>query len=68
MYKGIQPQVKKVVVVEKIKRYMFSITYPRKSSRSRDNVDKYGTAGHATYDNTIGRLRFARIETRTQNM
>jgi len=31
---------------------MFSILFPRKSCRLWDNVEKYGTAGQATDDNT----------------
>jgi hypothetical protein len=32
---------------------------PRKSCRLRDNVEKYGTAGQATADNIIRRMRCA---------
>jgi hypothetical protein len=38
-------------VVEKIKTHILcSVTFSRKSCRSRDNVEKYGTAGQATND------------------
>ena len=62
-------------VVEKIKtRVLCSITFPRKSCRLWENVEKYCTAGQATYYNIIRRRRFScrttegRIQTHTQNM
>ena len=36
-----------------------SITFFRKSCRLEDNVEKYGTAGHATDEDTIQGMRFA---------
>jgi hypothetical protein len=40
--------------------FLFNVFLPsRKSCRLRDNVRKYGTAGQATYDNIIQRMRFA---------
>ena len=48
-------------VVEKIKtQFSRSVTFSRKSRRLRNNVEKYGRAGQATYDNIIRRMhRFA---------
>jgi hypothetical protein len=37
----------------------FSVTFSRKTCDLLDNVVKYGTAGQATDDNTIHRMRFA---------
>jgi hypothetical protein len=45
---------------EKIKaQTLCSKTFFRKSCRVWDNVEEYGTAGHATYDNIIRRMRTA---------
>jgi hypothetical protein len=38
---------------------LYSITFSRKSCDLVDNVVKYGTAGQATDDNIIWRMRFA---------
>ena len=41
-------------VIEKI-----TATFSRKSCRLRDYMEEYGTAGQATDDNTLCRMRFA---------
>jgi hypothetical protein len=47
-------------VVDKIKTHILcSITFPRKSCRLWDNVEKYGTARQTTDDNIIRRMRIA---------
>jgi hypothetical protein len=44
----------------KIKTHILcSINFSRKSCRLSDNVEKYGTAGQATDDDIILRMRFA---------
>ena len=43
------------------------ISFPRKSCRLGDNVEKYGTAGQATDDNMIRRMRFECWITKTTN-
>jgi len=49
-----------IKVVEKIKTHILcSITFPRKWCHLWDNVGKYGTAGQATDDSTIRRMRIA---------
>jgi hypothetical protein len=49
-----------IKVVEKFKTHILcSITFPPKSCRLWDNVEKYGTARQATHDNIIRRMRFA---------
>jgi hypothetical protein len=46
-------------VVGKIKtNILCSGTFSRKSCRFLDNVEKYFTAGQATYDNILLRMRF----------
>jgi hypothetical protein len=55
-------------IAGKIKtRILCSITFFRKSCRLWDNVKKYGTAGQATDDNTIRRMRFACWITKVTN-
>jgi hypothetical protein len=47
-------------LVEKIKRHILcSAAIFRNSCRSKDNAQKYGTAGQATDENTIRRMRIA---------
>jgi hypothetical protein len=53
-------------VVQKIKTHILcSVAFFRKSCRLWDNVEKYGTAGQATDDNIIRRMRFACWITKT---
>jgi hypothetical protein len=56
----LRAEMFKTKVAEKIKTHsLFSVTFSRKSCRLWDNVERYGTAGQATYDNIIRRMRFA---------
>ena len=61
-------------LVEKIKRHILrSAAIFRNSCRLKYNVEKYGTAGQATDENIIRRMRFAfgltkATHTHSQNM
>jgi len=58
-------------LVKKIKtHFIFNnyIFFPRNSSNLYDNVEEYGTAGQATGDNAILRMRIARCITKTPNL
>ena len=52
---------------DKIKTYFMCSKFLRKSCRVRDNVEKYGTAREATYDNIqqSRKMRFAGRVTKT---